>query len=205
MKPIVRIGLVFGLIYMIIRIVFFQAQLDQNELGKMLTFCNLLLVMLAIFFAVRTSHKAQKAEERTFIADFKAGMQAAGVYIVVFSCFYMLYYKVIDTDFLSGQVAKRVHNDLELINHEIAGGKKVFIYDDGAVKLENSLLSEISTPRDTIDFYYERYQKNLTFHQSYNSITFDISVSVLGLLILSLFYSVCISVLIRRFSGKLTV
>lgn len=202
MRTSVRFGIIFGLIYVILRIGAHHLVDITSDSSWMFTFANLLLVMLAVFFAIFYSRKEEKAEDRTFIADFKSGMQGAGIYIIIYALFYLLFYYQIAPDYLGDRATERINNRVELFNKEYGENKEVVYYKDKELKINGELQASISTPKDTIDLYFGHMQDEVATTHSIYSVKVDMMISILGLFILSLFYAIFISVLIRRVLSK---
>tara|TARA_R110002072_G_scaffold302989_1_gene490755 strand:- start:3592 stop:4152 length:561 start_codon:yes stop_codon:yes gene_type:complete len=104
MRITVKVGLLFAVIWMAIKMIFFYSGIvGYNVVPAVML--NILCVLLAIAVGMY-KHKRRTAEETTLLADIKTGMTAGVPYAVIVSIFLFFYYSKIDTDYIPHRVAE---------------------------------------------------------------------------------------------------
>lgn len=93
------------------KLLFFLANLEQEQMAMFTIFANLLIILVGTFFAVR--HYRINNQERDFKSEVKAGMKSATLFALFLSIFLWIYYAQIDTHYFPMLIEDRVAMAME--------------------------------------------------------------------------------------------
>ncbi len=174
-----HIGALFGLVWIIAKLIFFFAKSNIRwEAGIIL---NLVLLPVLIFLGIRITRKLQKEKVYVFIDDLKAGMRPAALYSLIIGVFLLIYYSRIDAVFINDLRNDRV----EILEKEIdrQGGWQEFKQND------EDLIQQ------TREEYIEQMTENIHMIISPFSAA---TASIIGLMLISFLYSLLLAIYYRK-------
>ena len=178
MRKSVRIGIVFALIWIILKLIAYNFKIYLNEI-KPFVFLNMLLITIAISVTLYSKFKYLEEEPNT-LDNIKSAMITGLIYTFLVSGFIYIYYEHIYPEFTSSRIReielrlededylKQQKEDLKDTEMEVATDQEV------KSKILNKAMGVYSTKRTTI-------------------------VGLSGLLIYSLFNSVLIALIFKKF------
>jgi len=107
MKTSVKFGIIFALIWMIINMIVYFADVSVGffKVGIMV---NVFLLMTGIAVGLYMSKKDEGFQQGNFLNDFKSAMQTGIVYTVLVAGFTYLYHQRIDPSIRNGMIEARV-------------------------------------------------------------------------------------------------
>lgn len=182
--PIMKKALAFtytlAMIWSIIKIVFYLR--DDAEMGfNVGVMANILFVLLVIVITLWFKYKEVKLIDSSLISDIKDGLRKAMVYLILVSGMMVLYYGVLDKDFLQGRANARIEMERENA-------------------MTNEAFEEWKKSDDTLeDISLEQYMSNFEdgIRENYRIKTI-VPGALLLMLILSIVYSLLVSLLFRK-------
>ena len=101
MKSSVKIGLLFSLILILIRMIFFLAKIEISE--KPIMLLSMLFITSSASIALYISKRKQK-NQNNLIDDLKTAMAPAMIFAVIASFFSYFYYNNINKDYISDKL-----------------------------------------------------------------------------------------------------
>ena len=104
MKITVKTGLIFALIWITMKMIFFYSGTMQDQVVPAVML-NILCLLLAIAVGLY-KHKRDSIEESTALSDIKSAMSAGVPYALVVSIFIFIYYSQIHPEFNEHQIAE---------------------------------------------------------------------------------------------------
>ncbi len=104
MKVTVKMGLLFAIIWIAIKIIFFITGITEYKIIPAVML-NILCMLLAISFGLYFQ-KLRNIEATSILKDIKDGMTAGVPYAIIVSVFIFFYYNTIDPDFNKHQIAE---------------------------------------------------------------------------------------------------
>jgi len=105
MKITVKIGLLFAIIWMIVKISLFGMALENTLALSIATFANMFLLVAAISIGLYLQ-KRKDSESGNALRDIKNGLTSGIPYAVLVSIFIYFYYEKIDPEFNQHQIAE---------------------------------------------------------------------------------------------------
>jgi len=175
MKYAFRSAVLFASVFIIVKLIFFNAGW-HGKYYPLIIFINILLVLLAMVTGLWSEGKYTKPK-RAYLEIVKSCLRPAAWYIILVTGFVFLYYSVIDKEYTKNLIEQR----MEAV--EKADFKKI---------QENSVEYKDKTRDDFIDNEREYAEKIFS--------PFAVSTFTLfGMLLLSFFYSLVIAYVYKRF------
>lgn len=180
MKKALAFTYTLAMIWSIIKIVFYLR--DDAEMGfNVGVMANILFVLLVIVITLWFKYKEVKLIDSSLISDIKDGLRKAMVYLILVSGMMVLYYGVLDKDFLQGRANARIEMERENA-------------------MTNEAFEEWKKSDDTLeDISLEQYMSNFEdgIRENYRIKTI-VPGALLLMLILSIVYSLLVSLLFRK-------
>lgn len=180
MKSPLSIALIFALIYIIIKLVVFNMG-KSVELFIPLILVNILLILLAALFGLRTWKKYHKTDGDNFLEDLKCTMRNISVYAICISTFVYFYYSAIDTDFRDkwnelqfSKITQEDFKEMQKNDPDMLGNKTM----DDFMKMK----------RDEMELFTSPFMTS--------------TITLMGLILIGFFYSLLISLAWPRFLNK---
>ncbi len=178
MSAVLKYALLFSALWIIVRLTTFLGSF--GEVYGYVLLINPLFLLLAVTFGLRAS-KSQSKEASSFLRDVKTGMKAGVLYALIVALFTFLYHRSIDPDFFEDRKEKVIVSLKKEIEHR-----------------EKLKEEEKEVPPGTIDIEQTR--------QSLNTMSSPFSVmtlTLLGLITLSIIYAMVVAALDRKVLSKL--
>lgn len=104
MKITVKTGLIFALVWIAFKMIFYLTGALQAQIVPSVML-NILCILLAISVGLY-KQKRQETEHTSALHDIKNGMSAGVPYTLIVSCFLYFYYSSIDPEFNKHQIAE---------------------------------------------------------------------------------------------------
>ncbi|TNE70298.1 MAG: DUF4199 domain-containing protein [Bacteroidetes bacterium] len=179
MRVTVLSGLTFGLLWIVAKMIFFWTGALGTDLVP-LVLLNMLFLLLAISVGLFL-HKRREAEPGNALLDIKNAMSAGVPYLIVVSVFLYFYYEKIDPEFNQHQIAE-AYTSVEKRLSDPEGFAEI--------KASNEAF-EVMTKDEILAELKENLERNY-------SPSFTMTVSLLGLLLLSTINSIFVTIIYRR-------
>lgn len=180
MKSPLKFSYIFALVYIILKLIAFNMG-KSTELFAPLILVNILLVLMAILFGLKLHRKKNPDSDDHFVTNIKYCMRSASMYALLIAVFVMVYYSVIDRDF----TAKIIDNQFSEITKEDFEEMK---------KKDPDMLRD-----KTIDDYKKLKREEM---ELFTSPFITTTMTLMGLMFLSLFYSIIIALAWPKFLNK---
>lgn len=183
MKITVKVGLLFALLWILVKMVFYWTGIvGMNVVPSVLL--NMLFILLAISLGLYF-HKLKQTEYTNALGDIKNGMTTGVPYAMVVSVFIYFYYSKIDPEFNRHQKAE----------WEVAISKKL----DEKGGLESA---REQNPEFEVMSKEEIITKMKTGYESFYNPVSTMTLSMLALLLLATLNSIFVTVILRRIVFK---
>lgn len=183
MKVTIKIGILFALIWMIIKMgLFFTGAFAYNVVPAVMI--NILCLLLAISVGLYKQKRAD-TEGGNALRDIKNAMSAGVPYAVLVSIFIFFYYSKIDPGFNEHQIAEA----------EVGIQKMLDNPDDFAEVKKSNAEFEVMTKEDI-------YDKLIQGPRGFYSPTSTMTVSMLAMLLLTTMNSIFITIVYRKIVFK---
>lgn len=179
MRITIKTGIVFALLWIIIKIIFFYTGAFKYNVVPSV-FINILCLLLAITVGLYKK-KLKDTESGNTLRDIKNGMSAGITYSMIVSLFIFFYYSKIDPEFNKHQISK-----LEVSVKKILDNPQKF----EELKNSNEAL-EVMTKED---IYNKKLEAGRGFYNPMSTMT----ISMLAMLLLTTMNSVLISLVLRK-------
>lgn len=179
MRITIKIALIFSALWISIKYLFFYTGITGHDRVPA-TLINVFLLLSAITVGLYLQ-KRRDTEDTNAMIDLKNAMSSGVIYSVIVSAFIYLYYTKIDPEFIAHQLAEREVEIHKMVNDE----KRL-----AAFKKEHAD-AEIMT-KDQIE------KRLLKSNREGASAGFTSTLSTLALLILSAFYSILVTIIMRK-------
>lgn len=176
-----RIGALLGLLWVVLKTVLFNLNVDPDTSFNIGVSVNLLLLLIVIFLAVRMHFKS--AVRTLFLDNVKAGMKQAAIYVVIVSGFIFIHYRWIDPQFLPHKIETRVEAAVERI--ESQGGWGQFKENANDERLDQI----------TYDDYLDDMRDS---GQTFLNPAMALLIALVSLMSLSFLYTLALSALYRK-------
>lgn len=179
MRITIKVALLFAGIWIGIKLLFFVT----NAVGSSLvapTLLNIFCLLVAITSGLYLQKRRDKEETNTMI-DLKNAMTSGVLYSVIVSGFIYLYYTRIDPEFIEHQIAEREVEIHQLIQDKNKLAKFKKDYPDAEVMTDKQIEKRL-----------------LDSNRQGASAGFTSTLATLALLILSAFYSIMITIIMRK-------
>lgn len=179
MRITIKVALLFASIWISIRLIFFFSNsIEMSLVAPTLLniFCLLGAITVGLFL-----QKRRDIEETNTMIDLKNAMTSGVIYSVIVSAFLYLYYTRIDPEYIERKIAK---NEIEIHNlitnkHKLAQFKKA--HPDAEVMTDQQIEKRL-------------IESNLQGA----SAGYTSTLATLALLVLSAFYSIMITIIMRK-------
>ena len=185
MKIAVKVGLLFALAWIILKLILFatlSGEMRYNVQPAILT--NILFLLLAITIGLYLQ-KRNSTEETSALGDIKNAMSAGVPYTIIVSLFIFTYYSKIDPGYIKHQIAER----------SMAMEKEL----DDPAQLKKINASNEDFEVMTKEEILEKGKDNLKATFSAGA---TMTLSMLGMLVLSTINSIFVTVVYRRIVFK---
>lgn len=106
MSPTTKSAVIFSMLFIITKLVLFNTGLHESNY-ILVVFANILFVLLAMIMGLRMNTKANPSE-KNYTELVKISMRSAALYALLVSAFAYLYYTKIDPDFINSRVEERM-------------------------------------------------------------------------------------------------
>ncbi|MBB77615.1 MAG: hypothetical protein CL844_01275 [Crocinitomicaceae bacterium] len=179
MRITIKTGIVFALLWIIIKIIFFYTGAFKYNVVPSV-FINILCLLLAITVGLYKK-KLKDTESGNTLRDIKNGMSAGITYSMIVSLFIFFYYSKIDPEFNKHQISK-----LEVSVKTILDNPQKF----EELKNSNEAL-EVMTKED---IYNKKLEAGRGFYNPMSTMT----ISMLAMLLLTTMNSILISLVLRK-------
>jgi Protein of unknown function (DUF4199) len=94
-----QIAIIFTVIALVIKVSVFSMEIQHGEMERYIWYIYMLLVLLTVFFGIRSNKINNEGKPTTFGQDFKAGARTASFFAILVSVITYFYYAKIDVDF----------------------------------------------------------------------------------------------------------
>lgn len=94
-----QIAIVFSIVALIIKLSFFSMGIQHGAVEKYIIYIYMLILLVAIFFGIRSNKINDENTKTTFVQDFKAGARTASFFAIIVALTTYVYYAKIDVDF----------------------------------------------------------------------------------------------------------
>lgn len=182
MSSTAKSAVIFAACFVIFKLIFFNTGLHDNNY-VVVVFANILFVVLAMIFGLRFARKDNPEENRTYTQHVKTSMRAASLYAILISAFSYLYYSKIDQGFVQHRIEERMElarnvdfAELQKMNPEKLQGKN----------REDFLQAE----KENAELWFSPF--------------FLSTLTLMGLILISLFYSLLIAWFWGKFIGRIS-
>lgn len=181
MRPSIKIALLFAGIWFTGKLLFFWLQWFQDEAGvKILVMWNILCLLLAISIGTLIEKRTEDRSQSTALADIKNAMGGGLIYSIIVGGLIYLYYAKIDPGYNERQIAVAEEAIYKAVN-------------------DPEKLAEIKQQPEyqslTKEEIYEKVRQNPRAMYSAGS---TMTISLLGMLILSTINSIVVTIVYRR-------
>ncbi len=179
MRITVKIGVLFALLFMLAKMMFFWSGISGDDLRPIIMI-NILFILLAIALGLYF-HKREETEQSNMLNDIKNAMSAGVPYALLVSIFLYVYYSKIDPGY----------NEHKIAEQEMAVRKMLDDPQEFKTIKENEEF-EILTKEEIFD----RMSENARAVYSAGTTT---TVSLLAMILLSTLYSILVAIVMKRF------
>lgn len=185
MKPTIKYGMIFALCWVIIKLSFLQFGLNSEEHFFITACLNILGLLLAIVFGLKKFIDTDVETDSNALRDIKNAMTSAVIYTMVVTIFMYIYYTWIDQSFFDYKI-----QDVERQLTEV-------ISDPQKLKelKESNQSFEVMTAGEIFD-------KQMENPKLFFSPKFITTLSILGMLFLSMVYSIIVTIIFRKLFYK---
>lgn len=183
MKITIKIGILFAVIWMVIKMMFFfTGAFEYNVVPSVMVniLCLLLSISVGLYLQKRSDTEATSA-----LKDIKNGMSAGVPYAVLVSIFIFFYYSKIDPGF----------NEHQIVEAEVGIKKMLENPEDFAKVKASNAEFEVMTKEDI-------YDKLIQGPRGFYSATSTMTVSMLAMLLLTTMNSIFITIVYRKIVFK---
>ncbi len=185
MRPSIKVALIFVAIWFTVKMAFFKFQLFQDEKGvKILVMWNILCLLLAISIGTLLEKRKENRAESSALGDIKGAMRGGMIYTVLVSTLIYFYYSKIDPSYNDRQLA-------------VAEASIRTALDDP------KQLAEIKkSPENESRTKEEIYEKAVENQKAIYSAGSTMTISLLGMLLLTTINAIVVTVVFRRILFK---
>ncbi len=181
MRISLKIAILFVGIWFTGKMVFFKTQILQDEAGvKYQVMWNILCLLLAMSIGTIAEKRKENRQESSALGDIKNTLGGGMLYTVLVAGLIYLYYAKIDPSYNASQLAKA-----EMMVNKMLDDPKAM------KKLRDTPESEVMT-RDEI------YKSQMDNYRAIFSPTATMTISLLGMLLLSTINAIVLTVIFRR-------
>lgn len=113
-----QIAILFAVIGLIIKLVLFSFNLQHDEV-RYIVYIYMMVMLVAVFFGVRSSKIMSEGKKTTFAQDFKAGARTASFLSLLIAFITYVYYSKIDTRFSDKQLTNYIEEYKEFQSEHI--------------------------------------------------------------------------------------
>lgn len=178
-----KIALIFGLSWIVIKLVIFNLGYSV-KLFNATAMINLLFLLLVIFLTLHYFKAGRSKSENTlFLEDLKESMKGGSIYTIIVAGFLLIYFSGIDPDFASNRLELQGITNPENIDFE-------------ELKKQNPIKLQGMSKEDFID-------KEKETVQLFSSPFLVTTLVLAGMMLASLFYSFLVVTLHRKVLWKL--
>jgi len=179
MRVTVLTGIIFSVVFVIVKMIFFYTQPVGYDITP-LVLLNLFLLISSISIGLYLQ-KRRDTEESNGLRDIKNGMTAGVPYGVIVSLFLFVYYSNIDPEYNAHQIIEKEYE----IEKQLANPKQFKKIQDSNPDFEVLSKEEIK----------EKVMEGLRSTYSPNSV---LTLSLLGMIVMSAVNSIFITIIYRR-------
>jgi hypothetical protein len=179
MKVTVKTGLIFALVWIAFKMLFFLTGTLQEQIVPSVML-NILCILLAISIGLY-KQKRREVEHTSALHDIKNAMSAGVPYALIVSCFLYFYYSNIDPEFNEHQIA-----DAEI------GIEKML---DDSAQFE---AIKITRPEFEVMGKEEIFKELIEGPRAFYKASTTMTVSILALLLLATINSILITIVYRK-------
>jgi len=181
MRISLKIAILFVGIWFTGKMVFFKTQILQDEAGvKYQVMWNIFCLLLAMSIGTIAEKRKENRQESSALGDIKNTLGGGMLYTVLVAGLIYLYYAKIDPSYNASQLAKA-----EMMVNKMLDDPKAM------KKLRENPQSEVMT-RDEI------YKSQMDNYKAIFSPTATMTISLLGMLLLSTINAIVLTVIFRR-------
>ena len=180
MKKTIKIGLLFAVVWMLIKLAF-HATLPTESSLKVSVFINILLLLTAIAVGLFYHKKEEGFTEGNTLSDIKAAMTSGIPYTILVSIFIYLYYNNINPDFNKLQISAAKKTIELALNNPMELAK---------IKTQNEAFEVMTKEK----MYKELVKGPKNFYKASSTAL----ISLLSLIMLSTVYSILVTVVYRK-------
>ncbi len=180
MRITVKVGVFLAILWMIFKVLFHLIQPETTDLTPSILI-NMFLLISAISFGLYLQKKKEGSNKGNALSDIKAGMTSGVPYAVLVSVFMYFYYTNINPAYIQ-KIRKPF---VEKLKSDLSTNEKVAKLKRLNTELETKTKEEI----------YKEGLKNIEFQTNPKSTSI---ISLLALILLSTFYSIVITVIMRK-------
>lgn len=170
-----QVAVAFAFLALCIKLFFFVMEMQHGAVEKYIIYIYMFILLLAIFFGIRSNKINVEEGKTTFSQDFKAGARTASFFALLVAGITYVYYAKIDIDFF--EIKKQPH--LEALK----------------ITLEEKLKTQT---KEEVKLFEENRLKGL---EMYLSPYFQAMWTMFGLVFMGLFYSAAFSFMMRKLPG----
>lgn len=180
MRVTVKVGILLAILWMIFKVIYHLSMPNSTDLTISI-FTNMFLLITAISFGLYLQKKKEGSNQGNALSDIKSGMSSGVPYAVLVSVFMYVYYTNINPSYIQ-QIRKPF---VEKLKEDLSTEEKVAKLKKLNPELETKTKSEI----------YKEGLKNIQFQTNPKSTSI---ISLLALILLTTFYSIIITIILRK-------
>lgn len=180
MRKSFQIGIFFAFIFIILKMVTYFAGILTGQI-KVFALINLLFLIVAISYALYNYMNGGEKGNADFMNEIKESMRAGVLYVVIVSGFLFVYYNNIESDFFPNLEKERY----EFIRQTVDDPQKL-----SEIKKMNPAF-ELMEPDEIVKNQMKQFEM-------FMSPNFTALLTLLGMLIMSILYSVFVTMIYRK-------
>lgn len=182
MRPSLKIALLFAGVWFLGKMTFFYAQIFQDNSGvKFLVMWNILCLLLGMSIGTLIEKRREDRSQSTALGDIRKAMGGGMLYTVVVAGLLYLYYQKIDPAYNERQIVMHLERDQKMLDDPKQFAK---------VKKDNPDLQALTKQ--------EILAKQKVNYSSVYSAGSTMTLSMLGMLLLTTINAIVLTVLYRR-------
>lgn len=170
-----QVAITFSILALSIKLFFFSMEMQHGAVEKYIIYIYMLILLVAIFFGIRSNKINVEDGKTTFGQDFKAGARTASFFAILVALITYVYYAKIDINFFE------IKKQPILETLKITAQQK--LQTQSKVEVDAFLANQLKG----IDMYLSPY--------------FQAMWTMFGLVFMGLFYSAVFSYMMRKLPG----
>ena len=170
-----QVAVAFSILALCVKLLFFVMEMQHGAAEKYIVYIYMLILLIAIFFGIRSSKLDIEGGKTTFGQDFKAGARTASFFAILVAVITYVYYAKIDVDFF------------EIKKQPILDALKITAQEKLQTQSKEEVRAFLANQLNGINMYLSPY--------------FQAMWTMFGLVFMGLFYSAVFSFMMRKLPG----